>query len=384
MKNITVLFISHYTGTYGANQSLCTLMLELREKYGIRTILLLPSYGPVCSFLTKNGINYYISHYYWWVNSDKGLFQKILNYRKQLRNLYRIKKLVQIFKNEKIDIVYSNSITINIGYWLSKKLDCPHIWHIRETMNAYEFKFSIGEFLAKRFLKAGADKYIAISDFVFNSYSRLLPVHKLQRVYNGLDIGNEFQIAKIFLGILNICIVGIVCEQKNQLDALSAIKILVYKRGITNIKLHIVGSAKEDYLDEIKSFIELNLLQDYVVMAGHQSDMNTYLKEMNVGLVCARDEAFGRVSVEYMLHCLPVIASISGANVELIKDGHNGLLYNIYNPDELANKIEYFIKTPSQITKMGLVARDYAMAKFPLEMNTRAIYNIIGELICNK
>jgi glycosyltransferase involved in cell wall biosynthesis len=45
---------------------------------------------------------------------------------------------------------------------------------------------------------------------------------------------------------------------------------------------------------------------------------------MNIGLMCSRDEAFGRVTIEFMLHKMPVIASNSGANPELVINRING------------------------------------------------------------
>ncbi len=76
---------------YGANQSLCRLIMDLHDNYNIEPIVLLPSRGEICEFLEQNKINYYVSHFYWWVNADKGILQKLLNYRKQFRNLFRLR-----------------------------------------------------------------------------------------------------------------------------------------------------------------------------------------------------------------------------------------------------------------------------------------------------
>ena len=87
---MTILFVTHYSEYYGANKSLYTLMLLLREKYGVRPIVLLPHDGPMCTQLEKVGIPYKVSHYYWWVNDNKGVFQWLLNKRKQVINYFRI------------------------------------------------------------------------------------------------------------------------------------------------------------------------------------------------------------------------------------------------------------------------------------------------------
>jgi len=241
MNTKKILFITHYHGMYGANQSLCKLILELRDLYKIYPIILVPSRGSICDVLEQNNIKYYISHYYWWVNNNDGIFQKILNVRKQVRNLIRISKLIRLLKSEQIDLVYSNSITINIGYYLSKKLHKPHIWHIRESLEQFRFKFSFGVLFSQQFLQKGANNYIVISDFIQKSYTGLLPSEKTTRIYNGVSLDLEYKrIHNTYDENINLCCVGVLCEQKNQLDIIKAIKILKDK-GKENILLHLVG-----------------------------------------------------------------------------------------------------------------------------------------------
>ena len=57
-----ILFVTHYAGFYGANKSLYTLMLLLRERYGVKPMGLLPHNGPMCAQLEKEGIPYKVSH----------------------------------------------------------------------------------------------------------------------------------------------------------------------------------------------------------------------------------------------------------------------------------------------------------------------------------
>lgn len=379
-KNI--LFITHYPRMYGANQSMCQLIVELRAKYNIRPIVLLSQRGEICEFLDTNEIKYTVSHFYWWVNADKGLFQKLLNYRKQVLNLFRVPKLLKLVEREEIDLIYSNSVTINIGVFLSRKMHCPHIWHIRETLQAYDFKYSLGNYWAKKIFENGADRYIVISNFLLNSYKGILPINRTRRIYNGLTLDIEGKKPNSFTSILNIVIVGIICEQKNQLDALKAINSLKIT-GTNNIRLHLIGGNKQDYLRQVMDYIEENGLQDRVFIHGHQSNFQNILNVMNIGLVCARDEAFGRVTIEYMLHGMPVIASNSGANEELVQDGENGLLYDLYNAEELADKIEYFIKNSNQLETMGAFAQKFALNNFSSEQNTAKIYGVIEDLLHN-
>lgn len=149
---MTILFIAHYSGFYGANKSLLKLMVLLRDKYGVNPIVLLPSAGQMCDELDRVGIPYYVSHYYWWVNYNKGLFQKFLNVRKQLINRRRISKICNVIQDHQIDLVYSNSVTINVGVYIAKRIGAPHIWQFRESYRNMECLFLCLEIFLSRSL----------------------------------------------------------------------------------------------------------------------------------------------------------------------------------------------------------------------------------------
>ncbi|MGK0452837.1 MAG: glycosyltransferase involved in cell wall biosynthesis [Paraglaciecola sp.] len=366
---------------YGANKSLLQLIIELRRDFGIKPIVLLPRAGEICKEFEKEKIEFQISHFYWWVNNNQGIFQKVLNVRKQIRNQFRVKQICKLFCYENIDLVYSNSVTINMGVFISRKLHCPHIWHIRETMEAYNFRYSLGKWFAKKHFQKPTNRYILISDFLFRSYSNCIPSNKITRIYNGVNGIELHRKENQFEGVLKLCMVGVISEQKNQLDILKAIKILVEEYQITNIHLHIIGTAKGDYLEGIQNFIAANHLTRFISFHGHQSNVSEWLSKMNLGIMCSRDEAFGRVTIEYMLHRLPVIASNSGANPELIVPGNNGEIYELYNAQDLANKIMTFVNNPDLLEEYGRYAQEFAAENFSSKQNSENIYKTIKEII---
>lgn len=383
-RKINILFITHYSSMYGANQSLCRLMIELREKYNICPIVLLSQRGEICEFLDQNNISYYVSHFYWWVNEDKGVFQYILNLRKQFRNWIHVKSWVRLIEKEKIDLIYSNSFTINIGTFISRKLKCPHIWYIRESLEQFKFKLSLGKLISKMFLKNAADKFILISDFLIKVYTDLLPAERVERIYNGIDFTrvNTKSVKKV--DTFNLCMVGIISEQKNNLDAVKALFLLINKYKLENVQLHLIGGNKAEYLELLNKYIDENELSRYVFFHGHTKAVDVLLSTMHLGLMCSNGEAFGRVSVEYMMHSIPVIASNSGANPEIIKEDINGSIYTLYNSTELAEKIYKFVTQPELLKQLGQTAYLYGKANFSSEQNTAAIYDVIEELVNNR
>lgn len=361
---------------------MCSLIVDLREQYNINPIVFLRLHGPICDFLDRQGIKYYITHFYWWLNDNHGLFQIILNLRKQIRNQFRLSKWIKLIKEDEISIVYTNSVTINIGFFISRRLRCPHVWHIREGIEQFPLKYSLGKYLSKRIFKVAADKYILISDYLVQNYINTLPANRVIRIYNGVSISNEVRESNNLKSVLNLCITGVISEQKNQSDAIKAVNYLIRQKGFTNIKLHIIGGSVYKYQKGLDDYIEENSLQPYVFFHGHQSDVHSFLDNMNIGLMCSRDEAFGRVTIEYMLHKMPVIASNSGANPELVLNGISGDIYELFNPVDLAYKIEKYLTNPSLLQTTGLSAFDFAKQNFSSQKNTDAVFNVIKELTC--
>ena len=59
----------------------------------------------------------------------------------------------------------------------------------------------------------------------------------------------------------------------------------------------------------------------------------------HIGIVSSEYEAFGRVTIEYMLNGMIPIVSRSGANIEIVCDGVNGYLFELNDSKQLAQKI---------------------------------------------
>lgn len=357
-------------------------MLLLRERHGVRPIVLLPSAGPMCAQLEKMAIPYKVSPYYWWVNYNHGLFQWILNKRKQLINCFRIPKLCRLFGDYDIDLIYSNSVCVNIGMLMARKLNIPHVWQYREAFEPFDFKLSLSDLLSRKIWYDNITKsYILISDYMMDYYRLYLPNDRMVRIYNGVDLPSSFEERKknIINGRLKVACIGVLSEQKNQIELLKA-QALLRERGVA-VETYFYGSHKEDYLLLMRRYIAENHLEDIAHIVGHTSDVFGALQYMNLGVVCARDEAFGRTTIEFMLTHMPVVVSDSGANPELITSGKTGEIYPLGDVERLADAIENYVRHPELLQKHGNQAAKVAKRDFSAEKNAELIYKQIEKAI---
>ena len=122
------------------------------------------------------------------------------------------------------------------------------------------------------------------------------------------------------------------------------------------------------YEKELKEYID-KYLTGTAVMLGRVSDMRALRQKTDVEIVASDMEAFGRVTVEAMMSGMPVIASDSGANSELIEDGKDGFLFTCGSSKSLQDKMKCFIIERRLIEHMGMEAQRKAVQEFRLKNN---------------
>jgi len=124
-----VCFILHSSKKGGAERVNLELMDGLRNK-GIQSFAILPSDGPLIKELKKRNIRLKVIKYKWWMREEGSPLWKRLG--RLILNLIKTVLVVRQVKKWKVDVVYSNTITICVGAFAAKLLHLPHIWHIHE------------------------------------------------------------------------------------------------------------------------------------------------------------------------------------------------------------------------------------------------------------
>ena len=115
----------------------------------------------------------------------------------------------------------------------------------------------------------------------------------------------------------------------------------------------------EAYLQQLEAFITKEKLSDRIILAGFQEDLTGYLGAMDVFVFPSRDELYSLVVLDAMGMGLPVVAARAGGNLRQIEDGSNGLLYNVADSSDLADKLSTYIKNPELRKQHGQSARQF-------------------------
>ena len=104
--------------------------------------------------------------------------------------------------------------------------------------------------------------------------------------------------------------------------------------------------------------------------------MRELLNEYDAGVICSKSEGFGRVTVEYMFSSLYIIASDTGANLEILDNGNCGRLYKKGNIESLKNELEIFVSS-NNVETYRKNAFDFAKQNFDINKNINAIIDCL-------
>ncbi len=377
-----VLYITHTVFMAGANRSLLQLILEMRAKYGVTPTVLMPhiqrNYEKwnLYKECQKHNIECFSYKYFWFRENVR-----IISYLRCLSNILWYPRVYYKLRNRHFDLVHSNGSVISLGAFVSRMINAPHVWHLREFgLLDFNLRPLFGKGYEKFVFRYG-DAFVAISNAVKNYYLPLIPEGKIRMIYNGIVPPKDVVQIRCHNDIVQFCMVGLVTEGKNQLEALEAVDILVNKWRYINFHLSFVGFEEHVYTRKLQEFVEANSLNSYVSFLGETNDVNAILSKMDVGLMLSKNEAFGRVTVEYMMQGLAVIATNSGANTEIVEDGVTGFIYHLGNVQELSSKMKSLIENKEKLSLFSGNGMKRAMDLFTSTRNTNQIYEVYKSLL---
>lgn len=387
MKN---LYIQDFGDIGGATNSLKELVTKLYKNYGVVPIIVTSDKNSVNKFADENGFeNYAINHKQFIMAPSRNIFKKIIEkYFSKLLYLYNyILNNIALHKLEKhvdfneIDIVHTNVMRSQIGFIINKKYGIKHVVHLREFGDLdYNCKPLMKNYI--KYVNRYSTCFIAISNVIKEHWVKKgIDKDKINVIYNGVD-SDKFNknCRKTSNDKIKFIMSGFIFEGKGQLELIKALKLLP-SEYIRNITLDLYGGVDEDYYKKINYEIKNSFLMGRVHLKKYTNKLNELLPEYDVGVICSKAEGFGRVTIEYMMCGLCVIASDSGANIELIKNNYNGLIYKLGNINDLAKKIMLVIENKEKRLKLANSGYFYSKNNFNSEKNSNNVYKLYERLM---
>lgn len=375
------LFIAHCNDLSGANKSFLSNIDKLKDRIDI-VVLINKKEGLLSEELRKRNIPMIYHRYGWWYalprkNFFKRIYRITIDFLKY-KTCFLDKKFIANIESYNFDFIYTNTSTVDIGARISQKLKIPHFWHIRE-FGKEDFSFISlvsSKYRYKMFLNA--KKIIVISDALKRKYIKILKNKgKVTRIYNGFDVDKLLASKRhhdLDSGIV-LLITGQVCEGKGQEQAIEATNDL-YHQGYP-IKLILAGGVDSSYIKPVLR--RYSDFDEWLEILGQVENVYKLRNQVDIELICSRSEAFGRVTLEAMLHSIPVIGSNTGGTKELIINEKNGLLYEYGNIKNLEECIINLIKNGNLYNT--IINNEQKFAKeFTIEETSNQLYSLFKSI----
>jgi len=301
-----------------------------------------------------------------------------------IKNPSAKKRLLEIIREDKVDVIHTNSMVVDLGVSVSRKSGVRHVMHLRELLkenyNCYPMRKNYIEQIS-----TDNCQFIAVSEFVKEKWVALgVESEKISVIYDGVDASafrrtkaNE-QSDKNKSSKLKLVMCGSFCKAKGQKLLLQAIALLSVEER-KNVSVALYGNKQGTYYEETLDMIHSLGIDDCIEVMGYFENIAEELQKYDCGVMCSENEAFGRVTVEYMLAGLCPIIPDAGANREITNNGEYALFYRNNDAGELADTLRRLMNNRQLILEYGGKGKEYALRHFDINANSERIIEKFNE-----
>lgn len=122
-----------------------------------------------------------------------------------------------------------------------------------------------------------------------------------------------------------------------------------------NVLLVLVGSGPDE--DRHRREIALYTLEKNVIIEPWREDLPGFFKAFDLFLLSSNHESWGRVALEAMASGLPIIMTDVGLAGEVVRNGENGVVVSVNNPNAFFEACVHLYRNPEkrrELAKAGL------------------------------
>ena len=230
--------------------------------------------------------------------------------------------------------------------------------------------------LLRRVLKPFVHRYITVSRDLHDWLVKRVGIAaaRVRQIYNGVDqdrffprTGERPDLAPAgFLPehALVVGTVGRLAEVKDQASLVKAFAYLVNAKPDLRTRLRLLLVGDGPLFGALQDSVQQLGIAELVWMAGDRDDVPDLLRMMDIFALPSLAEGISNTVLEAMATRLPVIATDTGGNPELVKNGENGWLVPVGDTQALSKAIEKMVMDPEQREKMGSRGCDRVATEF--------------------
>jgi glycosyltransferase involved in cell wall biosynthesis len=353
-------------------------------------MVIAPCNGPLNDAIAELGIPVSVRRIIHWIagrDAQKNRFQSSLKFMSGLKA--RVWALAHYIERNRIDLVYTNTVTCIEGALAARATGRPHIWHLREHVAGNkDIRALLPAAAVSRIVGLLSDRVIVNSRVLADEYGCGALKGKISVVYNGIAL-ERFRLpadAGVLLrrelgikyGTKLVVTIGSITPRKGHavfVDAAAALRNI--HRDVAFV---VVGNGDPSLMRQLRARVEMAGLQDAFFFLGWREDIDRILAAADLLILTAEQEAFGRTIVEAMAAGVPVVATRCGGPEEIVLDGETGLLVPVNDAESIAAAAARVLSDSELTERFSTAGRARAEALFSLGTYVQSIENIVSEV----
>jgi len=303
--------------------------------------------------------------------------------------LSTVKTGTSIVRNEKIDIIHSNSGIAGLAGSIISKITSKN--HILTIHNVYpkdfwkewvkqpgnsKFKAFLGKIQQKIVIKSRYNVIHTVSELVKENIEKLGVKKQIIVIPNAIKFSEP---CKVTTNPHQFVLISRLVFYKNAQVVIKALKIV--KKQFPQISLIIIGDGP--YRKTLENLVNEMDLEDNVIFKG------TIVDEVKKNKIIAGSlalvfpsyyESFGLVILEAFAQKIPVLVSNQRPLSEIVENKKTGLLVSTHNENEWAKDLEYVIKNPQSSSEMGEAGRKSLEEQYNIGLMQKRVLKMYEEV----
>lgn len=325
-----ILFINHTRELHGAEHVLLHSLDAAREA-GHRVSVVLPSHVP------DSGLDAEVAK-----RADKILY---LPYRPagdsllrtigvRLYNSYACSCLSRYIRQEKVDVVYSNTVVTTVGVLAARRCGVTHVWHLHELPHAmFGWQASLKR-MYRRLMRYRRNKIVCISKYQRSAWEETLGM-RLQGeiIYNPI---RRMAVQPVPHAGVRIGYLGAFAERKNipmLVDAFERIRM-----RYPEAELWLCGAKDTDEIGKIRALSRQN--NEGIQVLPATDDVASFFAQIDIFVLPSYAETMPLVVMEAMQAHVCVLQTTQSGMAELLQHKKDCLFFPPTRQDLLEEQLK--------------------------------------------
>ena len=305
-------------------------------------------------------------------------------------------RLITIFHRENPDIVHTHTSKAGfLGRWAAFLARVPHIVH---TPHGHVFYGYFNMVLTKCFIIAErisaliTDKIIAVSnrervehlEHKVGHSAKIITIHSGVALDRFIDLNVDIKAKKKELGVPEdyyvVGTIGRLVKIKGHRYLIEAAKGVIDK--IPKTVFVFVGDG--DLKGILEAQAETLGIRKNIIFTGWRDDVAEILYTFDVFTFPSLNEGMGKVLVEAMGACKPIVASKVGGITDLVQDDVNGILVPPKDSEALCSVLLRLLTNKALARRVGTQGKDMICPKFDVSTKIHQVERIYKAFYQNR